>query len=204
MRPSAVVLGFIADDVPRGERRVKWEMGAAYFEMVNGSLELRNVPVPPPKRIASTTPLWQRGIGYSILINEIRARTGWLADWTNTDIWALPVGGAEPTICPMMKRLANVGVPTLLVALYELQVVSADNAYVTEQRRLTQKVLQCARDAGLATLDTFDMLSGYVRSGGSDSVYRRQHFNPNGNRAVADAIAAELERRHMLVERQAN
>ena len=46
IHPSAVVVGFIADDIVRTEMRRRWSAEKPYFDIQNGALVLRNVAGP--------------------------------------------------------------------------------------------------------------------------------------------------------------
>jgi len=59
-------------------------------------------------------------------------------------------------------------------------------------------VLDCAEQAGLATLDLDGVFGDAIRAGGRDAVYARWHPNARGSQLTADAIASELRRRNML------
>ena len=81
---------------------------------------------------------------------------------------------ANAMTCPLMQRLAGLGIPTLVVAQYEFYVW--ENAeFAAEQRRISKAVLRCAADAGLATLDLFEATEQAVRTLGRDALYRTWH-----------------------------
>jgi len=56
-------------------------------------------------------------------------------------------------------------------------------------------VLHCAEVAGLATLDTYGVVEQAVRARGIDAIYIHDHHTPEGNRLIAEAIAAALKAR---------
>ena len=77
VRPAVIVLSFIGDDLRRSEMRRVWGAEKPYFELVNGALEPRNVPVPRPPDPAATLDMWQTLFGWSVaffyhLLNGIR------------------------------------------------------------------------------------------------------------------------------------
>jgi hypothetical protein len=47
--PCIVLVGFIADDIKRTEWRRLWSHGKPWFDIVDGRLELRDVPVAAPR-----------------------------------------------------------------------------------------------------------------------------------------------------------
>jgi len=87
-------------------------------------------------------------------------------------------------------------VPLLVVAEYN-RYVFENEEYAAETRRTTGAVLKCAADLGLATLDLFDVDKDAVAKRGLDTLFRLSHPSPEGARLSADAIAAELEKRHI-------
>jgi lysophospholipase L1-like esterase len=59
-------------------------------------------------------------------------------------------------------------------------------------------VLKCADAAGLASLDLYDRTEQAVRTRGLETMYLTWHPSPAGYRLIAESIAAELAKRHML------
>ncbi len=200
LRPAVLIVSFIADDVHRLEMSRLWGREKPYFQPNDSTLELRHVPVPANPPIGSKLPLWERIFGWSILADVLRGRL--LHDqheWFGDHERALPLGTGDRMVCPLMKRLAAVGLPTLVVAQYD-PVVWANKAYGVKEHQLSQRLLDCAVEAKLATLDLFEPIDQTVRARGLTSLYgyHSEHHNAAGNRLAAELIAAELERRHML------
>ena len=81
LKPAAIVLSFIADDVRRAEMRRVWGAEKPYLELVNGALVERNVPVPPHPDPAATLDLWQRLFGWSVLVDTAIEALGWRYEW---------------------------------------------------------------------------------------------------------------------------
>jgi len=103
----------------------------------------------------------------------------------------LPRGAGAAMACPLLKRLAGLGVPTLVVAEYDPYVwKNAD--YAREQRRLSRVVLDCARAAGLGALDLFEAIDEGVTRDGYAAMFRTSHPGPLGHRIAAEQIAAAL------------
>jgi hypothetical protein len=63
--------------------------------------------------------------------------------------------------------------------------------FAAEQRRLTGGVLNCARQRGLAVIDSFDALAAW--GSGPRSLYATWHMNAEGNRLIARLIAAATD-----------
>jgi hypothetical protein len=97
----------------------------------------------------------------------------------------------------LFKRLAEVGVPVLVVAEYA-PYHWQNERYARTTRQTTQAVLACAAQAGFGTLDLFDTIDAGVRQQGLWTIYRGAHPGPIGTALAAQRIAAELDSRHLL------
>lgn len=198
IHPAAAIVSFISDDVRRSEFHRIWDIEKPYFELDGTNLMLRNVPVPLAGD-ADALSFWQRTLGRSLLFERLwRALQHIEEEPIGYRVRALSRGTGEKLVCPLMRRLANVPTPILVVAQYDPRLWPGDSAVAREERRLALKVLHCADEAGLATLDTYDMIEGVVSKRGISAIYESTHHNPEGNRLIAAAIAAELTRRQML------
>lgn len=196
IKPAAIILSFTADDTRRNEMKRVWGAEKPWFEQAGGKLALRNSPVPPSPAPADTLDFWQRAFGWSVLLDTILRHQGWQYEWAVDHERVLPRGEGEKLSCALLARLKGLGVPMLVVAEYNRYVFEND-AYADETRRTTGAVLKCAGDLGLATLDMFDADKAAVRQRGLATMFRVSHPGPEGTRITADAIAAELERRHI-------
>ncbi len=197
LKPAAIVLSFIADDVRRSEMRRVWGAEKPYFEIVGDVLTLRNTPVPPAPAPADTLSIWQRIFGRSLLVDFMLRHQGWQYEWAVDYERVLPPQQGERQACPLMRRLGGLGPPVLVVAEYD-PYLWQDANYAPEVRRITSMVLKCAADAGLATLDLFETIDEGVKKRGLRTIYRAAHPGPEGTRLAAERIATELEKRHML------
>lgn len=197
LHPAAIVVGFIGDDVRRSELSRAWGVEKPYFDLKGGTLELHNVPVPPSPDPRSTLSFSQYAFGWSMLLDTVLRHQGLQYEWSIDHVRATPSGTGERLACPLMQRLASLGIPTLVVAQYDFYVWE-NSEFAAEQRRVSMAVLRCASDAGLATLDLFEATEQAVRTLGRDALYRTWHPGPAGYLLFAQQIAAELERRHML------
>ena len=200
--PAVIVLSFIADDLWRNEFHRLWGSEKPWFSLgPDDALALHNVPVPEPRPGDGerTLTFWQRAFGWSLLVETILRRTTEHDRWISDHERATPPGTGERLACPLMKRAAAIGVATLVVAQYDHTLWQAGrDARRSEFRRQTALVLDCARAAGMATLDTFDLVERAVREHGATAIYTGEHHTALGNRLVAEAIAAELRRRGLV------
>ena len=191
--PSAVVVSFIADDLRRAEASRLWSADKPYFDIANGSLTLRNVPVPPRTDPRRTLTFAQKTLGYSYLFDFILRRLDLLEDWFGDHIRVHPAGTGEKIACLLTDHLRDLqqasGVPLLLVAQYDPYVFRTP-AFGEEQRRITGRLLDCARASGLKVLDTFDAIA---KNDAPLSLYGQWHMNDKGNALVANLIAGALK-----------
>jgi GDSL-like Lipase/Acylhydrolase family len=196
VKPAAIILSFIADDVRRAEMKRVWGAQKPYFERVNGVLVERNVPVPPHPDPAATLDIWQRLFGWSVLVDRVIGALGWKYEWVLDYARMLPRHEGEKLACPLFKRLAAIGVPVLVVIEYD-PYHWQDEKWRAETRHIDDAVLACASAAGLATLDLFPTIDEGVRKQGLWTIYRRAHPAPAGTELAAKRIAEELQARHI-------
>jgi hypothetical protein len=196
LHPGRIVMSFAAGELYWNEMHHLWGGEKPYFTLANdGTLVLHNAPVPPRSTTERVLPFWQRAFGWSALLELVLKRMDWWVDWLADEERATPRGTAEKLVCPMMRHLAELGMPTLVVAQYNRWTLWTDNAaWRADARRQAGLVLHCAEVAGLGVLDTYPVIEQAVRARGIDAIYIRDHHTPEGNRLIAEAIAAALKR----------
>jgi lysophospholipase L1-like esterase len=191
-KPAAIVVAFIADDINRTEMHRIWGAEKPYFDIESDQLVLRNVPVPPSPDPRTTLNIWQRTLGYSFLFDFILRRLDLLHNWFGDHVRVHPAGDGERIACLLTGRLKALqqqsGAPVLVMAQYD-PVVWQDPAFEAEQRRLTRGLLACAKERGLAVLDSFGTLAA---SGDPRRLYGLWHMNDAGNLLTAEMVAAQL------------
>ena len=192
LHPSTIVVSFIADDLRRTEFARLWSADKPWFDVENGALVLRGVPVPPRTDPRQTLGFAQKTLGYSYLFDFVMRRLGLLEDWFGDHVRVHPAGTGERIACLLTRRLAALqkasGAPLLLVAEYDPYVFKTE-ALGAEQRGITARLLDCARAQGLRVLDTFDAIE---QSGDPASLYGQWHMNDKGNALMAARIAGAL------------
>jgi hypothetical protein len=193
VKPAVIVLGFIADDVERAEMSRLWGREKPYFELSGSALRLRNVPVPQTRDPRETLTPLQAAFGWSVLLDTVLDRLRLRNIWHTDRVAALPSGAGERLACPLMRRVAALGVPTLVVAQYLPSAWDVPES-AAEERRVARVVLDCAEQAGLATVDVFPAYDAAIRAGGRNSVYAQWHPNAQGYRITADAVAGAVRR----------
>jgi hypothetical protein len=200
--PVVVIVSFTAGDIWRNEQSVAYSREKPYFALVDGHLELRNVPVAKPSRKPPPLPLAARLLGRSMLAEEIVERLAIRDGWYYDEVQAMPPGSGPAVSCLLMHRLAklgaSLGVPVVVLAQYGRGVWTADGAYKAKAIRDIGTVLGCAGEAGLIPFDLAQPLKPAVQARGLDTIFRAEHHAPEGNRVVAELILQELVRRHLL------
>jgi GDSL-like Lipase/Acylhydrolase family len=193
-KPAAIILSFGADNLRRMEMSRVWGVEKPYFTLTDGKLVLRNVPVPPSPDPATTLDIWQRLFGRSLLVDLILRHFGWQYEWSVDHVRVLPRDESVKLSCPLFKRMAALGVPTIVVAEYD-PYLWTDLPYMREQNALTNQVLHCAAAAGFVTIDPFEEIDKGMRSAGRDLYYRKgEHPSPAGQALVARLVAEALQR----------
>jgi hypothetical protein len=194
-QPRSVVVSFIADNVRRAQMRMLWGVEKPWFEVVDGGLVLRGVPVPPPALEPLDT---VRGVlGYSFLIDvtmrRLKLEDWWLDGQPERAEEAHDDGDAVS--CLLMQRLQRLAedhdAQVLLVAQYTPDAWRRQSTEGFEVG-IIEPVLACARAAGLRTLDTRDAVEAAVRKDGLERYYVSRHMTDDGNRLTAQLIAEAL------------
>ena len=192
LKPSTVVLAFIADDISRTALSVRDFRGKPYFVPEGEGLALRNAPV--PDATDPTAMAWLRNLlGHSHLFDRMVTGLGLRPYWTGREI----ATGADPFVvsCRLMDRFAALsrreGARALVVALPEQGVFFDEKAAAGQREALTQ-ILGCAARAGLATLDTTSAFRRENVGRDIDTYYTMMHFTGRGAELVAGEIAAAL------------
>jgi hypothetical protein len=128
------------------------------------------------------------------VVERLGVRDGWYYEEER----ASPPGTGVAISCRLMPRLTKLGVPVLVVAQFGRNFWGGDAAWQASQYAASAKVLSCAREAGLLTLDLSGPLKPLIEAKGLDALYGRDHHTPEGNRVVADLILQELLSRKLL------
>ena len=196
-RPDELLVSVIADDVDRAESRIMWGVEKPYFDIVNGELVLRNVPIKPPEQPDASLDPVRRILGYSFLIKWTMDRLGLHTYWHRGLLPRSRVHDQGDRVgCLLMDRLKKLGrahdMGITIIAQYSVDVWSVETAHDYERRVITS-LLACAREAGIDTLDTYAALAAAVQADGVSSYYLEQHLNGRGNRLTAELIARHLQ-----------
>ena len=183
--PSVLVVSFIVDDVRRAEMRRMWWRDKPWFEVEDGRLVLKGVPVPRPQsRLAphvrqrmDSTLLAMPGIVQHVFGYHRRVHRA-----------GFGVEIAKHLIGRLARLQVERGLKVVLMIQYPPDTW-INRGYLNYQRRLAQALLDSAASHGVATVDTFRRLAAEPNQ---RDFYASAHMNPRGNLMVASLLAATL------------
>jgi hypothetical protein len=197
-KPDILIVSFISENVNRCERAVRTGAAKPYFDVVDGALQLRNVPVSPLAPGRHRIGLFRGIFGYSYLMDVIMRQTGrenywYLGDWESRKAHSQGVD-----VCRLlMQRLADLsrrsGVKVIVLAQYQ-------DYYLLEwQPPESVEVLKAALNNSLSVLDLYPAL---CEVGRKDAMRFRSFFDGHmtrpGNAFVADELQTYLREHHVL------
>ncbi len=201
LRPWALVVSFVHDDALATEAVQRNGAEKPYFEVVDGALALRNVPVSTGRARVAQIGLVRATLGYSYLVDWTARRVGASGWWYAPGAPQVRLHSDGPRVaCLLMQRLKVVGdesgARVLVVAQYPPRTFatpgdSSARAGIGGSSRL----LACAADAGLETLDTFPILQERHRASPATffgQYYTRSQMSAAGNRLIAERVADTL------------
>jgi hypothetical protein len=190
--PDIVLLSFISDDIDRAEfSYFSYGGWKPYFEFVNGSLTLRNVPVSQKPR-ARDFQILRHALSYSFLANAVLSRVAgqW---WKYPRVVEQVHKDGEDVAVNLMAHLDG------LVKKQggQLIVIALGNDRIEDNARLPS-VIKRVRERGLEVLDLSTKILELPPEQLRTMFGPTRHYNPAMNRWVADHIAAFLRRREMV------
>jgi hypothetical protein len=146
-RPSQLVVSFMFDDIYRNSLAQRNGVEKPYFDVVNSTLVLRNVPPSPNRPRIEQIGFFRTILGYSYLADWSARHLGVSSRWYSGHFLGLRINTDGPLVaCLLMSRLkaleVRAGIKTLVVAQYE--------GFSEEERHVTANLLECAQKAGLA------------------------------------------------------
>ncbi len=187
-QPRVLIVSMIADDLQRSELayRYGWK---PYFDIVDGELELRNVPVP---ELASPVrfPKLRNALGYSHLANGLfrRLTPNW---WYNQGIEQRAHNQGTEVAMLLMNRIADV------VADRNIRVIIVAQADRSLDVESLKPVLKSAEENGFEALDLAAPLAERLKADPSLEAATflggfAGHMTASGNAWVAERIAERL------------
>jgi len=199
--PLALVVSFIYGDVRRTQLIQRTGAEKPYFEVVEGQLELRNVPPSENRPRIEQMGVLRTLLGYSYLADFAFRRAGATEWWYAGGFPQVQVHSDGPQVaCLLMRRLKQLeqetGTRVLIVAQYlHRNILDPGSPKSIEELNGSAALLDCAEDAGLVTVDTLPTLNRLYRAdpdGFQSSYYLAAHMSDAGNRVVAERVADGL------------
>jgi hypothetical protein len=198
VKPRAIVLAFIEDDINRAGLTIRQGFRKPYFVPAGETIELRGVPVPRTP-VSDAFDVVRRVLGYSYLIDFVMRRLDAVDLWRG-DTFKSGVDG-DLVSCRLMGRFAALArredAKGIVVAFpLDIAKVGARDA-ATIRARVT-RVLDCARRAGLATLDAYEGFAAARASVIRRALHRSAFHRPQQcacSRLIAVLEGADTDRR---------
>jgi hypothetical protein len=192
-KPRVIVLAFIPDDIYRVGLSIRQAYHKPYFVPAGETIELRDVPVPRTP-VSDGFDAVRRVLGYSYLIDFVMRRLDAVDLW-HGDTFKSGVDG-DLVSCRLMGRFAALArredAKGLIVAFPE-DLANVGPRDAATSRAGAARMLDCARRAGLATLDADQGFAAAGAQRDPESFYFDRHFTDRGNALAARLIASVLE-----------
>jgi len=208
VKPSLIVVSFIPNCVGRNEYEINVGKAKPYFDIVDGKLVLRNVPVPTYRPAVAHVGLARAVFGYSYAVTWAAERLGWSDLWlvNRQEVRRAHTKGRDVgcLLWPRMaERLAGRGVSVIALAQYAgIHINGHDNLRAAAG---VEHVLDCARKAGFTVVDSYGELRRRYQSDESrfwnlwvrrpnDTKWHTGHMSAQGNRVTAELLAEAIRR----------
>ncbi len=193
--PHILIFSFISDDVRRATLSVRTGVGKPYFDVSDGTLKLRNVPVPRISRADAGPAGLQRLLGYSLLAHTILMNhrfRGWYLRgiWDERDKKAHDKG--DEVACLIIDELGHMARTSDL----QVYLLAQYGRWETDETvAVTRKALRCADPSVIHVVDLLPSLSALKSADEKEyaSLYSG-HMSPKGNRFVALKLQAAIQR----------
>ena len=201
VHPKTLILGYYWHDIERTEHAIMFSGHKPYYTIETGELVLHNVPVPRFTGMVQELGWARTVLGYSYASTWFAQRLGlqeWLYRGFIKNKRATPEGTGQQITCLLMNRLKQRSAAAQIRLVLVMQYGYDD--FDRPQPQVAVAVMNCARDLGFQTVDTWVPLSE-IRGSNPEhfhDLFRfRQaiagHMSPLGNWVVAIAIAEKVK-----------
>ena len=186
-QPEAVIFSLIPDDILRCELSERSGVKKPYFQLANGTLHLKNTPVPVPER--RDLGMFKKVTGYSFFFYKLMRKAFpryWLeGSWSQEGTDAEGEAVACQVILELQKMSAQRNFELLVLIQYEKELTDES------QKRIDQ-LLTCLGDR-VDVLDLRQALQAeQIRSPDDYEAMFTSHMTARGNRFVAEAVKSVL------------
>lgn len=208
IKPRAIILAFIPNQIGRNEYSVNTGLIKPYFDVVDNKLELRNVPVPdyqPPLKYVGVV---RKVFGYSYSISWVADRIGLRKHWqvNEAEIRTVHNKGIEVS-CLLWGRIAErvAGRNIRLVAMAEYAGIQINGHDKARDYYQVEKVLGCAKNAGFLVVDSYHELRRryeadeksfwnlWVRQS-YDKDWNTGHMSAEGNKVMMELLVSAMRK----------
>jgi len=201
LKPHTIVVSFLADDILRSGYRVYGSANKPWFDIdSNGELVRHNNPVPVFSGKPSETGFSL--FGYFHLVTFVMDRVG-LGTWLRRGDENVENGNDPVAVsCKLLERAHKTFSSQDIRMIFLLQHGGDDRHDRTSQKPHADKVIACAREAGIETIDTWPPLLEEYQKGfpsykklfvmhDNDRLYG--HMSSMGNALIAGLVADKLK-----------
>jgi hypothetical protein len=197
LMPKLVIASFLEDDISRAGYSIYGGAPKPYFQIENDELVLRNNPVPRiSSNVSNELGLLRSILGYSYTVDWAMARLG-VIRWFEVRTVAIVENDPASIACRLLERLKRATDANGIRLVFILQWGGNEIAKATSRSLDAVRTLDCAIDAGIQTIDTWDALK-QVHAQGEDklkSLFNMiqngtlySHMSPTGNSFIADLL----------------
>ena len=190
-QPDTLIYSFIPNDIWRNQISSRGGVSKPYFDIQNGSLVLKNSPVPPPSLTDFGEPGVRRYLGYSVFIHYFMMQYGNAMWWVRGNEWkdrkVHDDATGEEIACLIIKELDGIamkkGIAVYLLAQYGRDVGSP-------YARKSGDAIRCAAPQNLIVVDLRAPLLEIKKDDRLEfrsffTPGKRHHMTYQGNRFVA-------------------
>ena len=199
LRPKALILGFVGEEIPRASHS-SYGSSKPYFKLENGELKY-HAPEPPIVH-DEATPAWQARVrdilGHSAVLDVVLGLTA-PHYWTGTAGQQVfkridndPAGVTCALLARLKRRTDADGIRLLLFMQHGQRVVT-QKEHPGEDAK---KVAQCATTTGIEVLDQFETLRAmaFATRDGLRDLYGKGLMSAKGNRHAAELLARTIDK----------
>ena len=206
--PSAVIVGIMVHDTLRNGFDLFGGGYKPWFKLVDGKAILQGIPVRRFEKEPVNLGLRRRIFGHSWLVHWSMTRLGYLDRWVLDAYRYRSVMSEQQAVavsCGLMSRLRALqdryGSKVIVLMLW-----GAVDMELPERRWFGPPVLECARQAGLETLDLYPVLYGLSKADKKrfESLWIDEGGVLGHPSAEGHALTARLLNEHFFSDRRAN
>ncbi|MEP0067902.1 SGNH/GDSL hydrolase family protein [Pyruvatibacter sp.] len=205
LKPSLIILSPLSDDHLRNAFRRYGRAFKGYYDLTaDGGLELKGLPVPRNSAAARDVGTLQSVLGHSYFIFWAMQILGQQEMWVNRNLLTDQVHSFEESVeisCRLFPKFQDLAAEHGTDLLY-VQIYGSTELLQGEQHWYSTQGMECARKAGIKSIDTYDAFMAVLEQEGKEALLthysvwkdgRVGHMSSKGNRLVASTIADALK-----------